>query len=80
MYVEMIGIIASILILGSMLIQSTSPKGNFIMRIINLIGSVVFVVYGMMIPAYSTAVMNAGIAIVNIVYIIRMMPTIKAKS
>ena len=71
MYIELIGIIASALILISMLIKSTSKKGNLIMRIINLLGSLVFVVYGFLIPAYSTAIMNIALTVVNAVYIVQ---------
>ena len=69
MEVEIIGMIASVLILISMTIQSATDKGNLIMRTINIVGSTVFVVYGFLIPAYSTAFMNIAIVIVDVIYI-----------
>lgn len=65
LYVELIGIVGSILVLLSMTVKSSTQKGNLIMRIINIIGSVVFVIYGFMISAYSTAFMNIAATIVN---------------
>jgi hypothetical protein len=44
MEVEIIGMIASVLILISMTIQSATDKGNLIMRTINIVASTVFVV------------------------------------
>ena len=65
LYVELIGIVGSILVLLSMTVKSSTQKGNLIMRIINIVGSLVFVVYGFMISAYSTAFMNIAATIVN---------------
>jgi len=72
MKLEILGIAASIIILIAMLFESTSIKGNIIMRSINIIGSSAFIVYGLLVPAYSTAFLNAATSIVNIVYIIKL--------
>lgn len=69
MNTEIIGIIASIILIVAMSFRSTTPKKNILMRAINIIGSILFVVYGFLIPAYSTAGLNIAIIIVNIVYI-----------
>ncbi len=42
------------------------------MRILNLVGSVVFVVYGSILPAISTAVLNGVLIIVKLYYVIKM--------
>lgn len=69
MNTEIIGIIASVILIVAMSFRSTTPKKNILMRAINIIGSILFVVYGFLIPAYSTAGLNIAIIIVNIVYI-----------
>ena len=68
--IETIGIISTLLILTSMLFKTTSIKGSIIMRILNLIGSAVFVVYGSLLPALSTALLNASLVIINAYHLI----------
>lgn len=68
--IEIIGLIASILIVVSMVFKTTSFKGTILMRIINAIGSIFFTIYGLLLPAYSTAITNACLFILNIVYLI----------
>lgn len=67
--VEVIGIIAAIIILVSMVFPTMSFKGSLWMRIINIVGSIVFVIYGIMLPAIATAIANIGILIVNVVHL-----------
>lgn len=69
---EVIGIVATTLILVSMSINTISWKGDVWMRIFNLIGSVVFVVYGCLLPAISTAILNGALIIVNIYHLIKL--------
>lgn len=63
---EWLGIIASTFVLISFL----STK-QIITRIINLVGCVIFVAYGLILPAYSTAFLNIAIIIVHIVFIVK---------
>lgn len=63
--VEIIGILGSILVLLAMTVKSSTTRGNLTMRIINIIGSIIFVVYGFMISAYSTAFMNIAATFIN---------------
>ncbi len=63
--IELVGIVSTLLILTSMLFKTTTLKGSIFMRVLNLTGSVVFVVYGCLLPAISTAVLNAGLVIIN---------------
>lgn len=72
MILEVIGIVASLSVLASMLFKTNSYKGAFYIRLINAIGSVIFVVYGLLIPAYSTAFMNFFAAIINTYYLFRL--------
>lgn len=67
--VEFIGIIAAALILASMTFPTMSFKGSVCMRIINMLGSIVFIIYGILLPAIATMVANIGILIVNIVHL-----------
>ena len=63
---EWLGIVASAFILVSFLMTNQTW-----IRLINMVGCVAFVVYGMILPAYSTAFMNAALFIVHIVYLSR---------
>ena len=63
--IEIIGISSTILILISMMFKTTTVKGSLVMRTLNLVGSAVFVVYGCLLPAISTAVLNTCLVIVN---------------
>ena len=67
--VEVIGIIAAVLILISTIFPTMSFKGSMWLRCINIVGSLIFVVYGILLPAIATAVANIGIIIINIVHI-----------
>lgn len=66
MAVEMIGYTGSVLVLISMLMTSVVR-----LRIINLIGSVIFAGYALIIQSYPTALMNICLAGINIYYLIR---------
>ena len=68
--IELIGISSTVLILISMLFKTTTIKGSILMRSLNIAGSVVFVVYGCLLPAISTAVLNAALVIVNTYHLI----------
>lgn len=71
--IEIVGICATLMILLSMLFVTTTVRGSIIMRILNLIGSVIFVVYGILLPAISTAVLNGGLVIINSVHLIKLL-------
>ena len=70
--IELIGLLASILVLVSMCVKSSNKRGNIIMRVINSIGSIVFIYYGLALSAYSTAFLNAGAVIVNAYHLIKL--------
>lgn len=61
---EWLGLIASAFILVSFLTTNQTKT-----RLINMVGCVAFVVYGFLIKAYSTSIMNAALFIVHIVYL-----------
>ena len=68
--IEAVGISASVMILISMLFKTTSVKGSIVMRALNIVGSVIFTIYGCILPAISTAVLNAALVIVNVYHLI----------
>lgn len=61
---EWLGIIASVIILISFLTSNQIKT-----RIINSVGCVVFVVYGFLLPTYSTAFMNLSMLVVHAVFL-----------
>ena len=61
---EWLGLLASAFILVSFLTTNQTKT-----RLINMVGCVIFVVYGFILPAYSTAFMNAALFIVHVVYL-----------
>ena len=65
MWIEIVGIVATLCILFSMCFKTLTFKGSVIMRVTNLIGSVIFVVYGCLLPAISTAILNGILILVN---------------
>lgn len=63
-WVEWLGYLASILIGISMFMKDIVK-----LRFINLIGSILFAIYGFIIKAYPVAIINVIISFVNIYYI-----------
>ncbi len=63
---EWLGIVASAFVLVSFLFSKQT-----ITRIINICGCVAFVIYGILLPAYSTAFMNGALIIVHIVFLVK---------
>lgn len=68
--VEYIGLAASLFIVASMCFPTHTKKATLMLRILNLIGSAVFLVYGIMLPAISTAVLNGINVVVNTVQLV----------
>lgn len=64
---EYVGYLASLIILVSLLMSSVKK-----LRWINLLGSLIFMVYGYLNQVYPVAVMNGGIVIINVVYLFQM--------
>lgn len=78
--VEIIGITSTVLILLSMLFKTTTIKGDIRMRVLNLIGSVVFVVYGCLLPAISTIILNVALVVVNTYHLISLIKEYKSQN
>jgi len=64
---EWLGYVASLIVLVSLLMSSVKR-----LRWINLIGSLVFAVYGFLISALPVALMNLGIVVINAYYLYQM--------
>ncbi|MBQ6292778.1 MAG: hypothetical protein IJK77_02735 [Lachnospiraceae bacterium] len=64
---EVIGYVGSAFVLASFLMASVVR-----LRIINSVGCIVSVVYGLLIHAYPTVIMNAALLLINIFFLIRM--------
>lgn len=61
MIIEIVGYIGSFLVLVSFLMTSVVK-----LRIVNTIGSVIFMIYALIIHSYPTAVMNACLVLINL--------------
>ena len=68
--IELIGIFATLIILASMLFKTTTIKGSIIMRVLNLIGAAILMIYGILLPALSTAILNGALIFVNFYHIV----------
>ena len=67
---EIIGYVGSALVLLSFMMVSV-----YKLRVVNMIGSLVCVVYGVLIGAYPTVVMNLALVCINIYYLCKMRST-----
>jgi uncharacterized protein with PQ loop repeat len=74
-FIEWIGYLASILITISMFM-----KDIFKLRFINLIGCILFTIYGLIIGAYPVAVANGIIVFVNLYYLYKLFKKINNKN
>ena len=68
--IELVGYIGSALVLVSFLMTSV-----FKLRIVNSVGSIIFMVYALIIHSYPTAIMNFCLVIINIHFLYKIMRT-----
>ncbi|HAR86281.1 MULTISPECIES: YgjV family protein [Clostridium] len=73
--IEWIGYLASILITISMFM-----KEIFKLRFINLMGCILFVIYGLIIGAYPVAIANAIIVFINLYYLYKLFREMNTKN
>ncbi|OOF87546.1 hypothetical protein BKG93_01060 [Rodentibacter ratti] len=66
-FLELLGYIATFFVAASFLFKSIVH-----LRIVNSIGAVLFVIYGMIIDAYPVAVLNAFLVCVNLYQLYRL--------
>lgn len=68
-WIEIIGYAASLLVAVSLSMKSLAR-----LRALNLLGSLAFSVYGLVLGIYPVMVVNAYIAVINVVFLLRMQP------
>ncbi len=73
--IEIIGYIGSVLVIVSMLMTSVVK-----LRVINMIGSVIFCTYALCIKSYPTAAMQVALIIINIINLRKLLNTKKEYS
>lgn len=73
MWIEVFGVVSSIIILVSMCFNPQTKLGNILLRSINLIGSICFIIYGLLLPAYATTFMNSCALIINSIYLVKIL-------
>ncbi len=66
-FVQAMGYFSTVLILISFLMTSVVK-----LRLFNLIGSIIFVVFAFLTKSYPTAIMNIGLCLINIYFLIRL--------
>ncbi|MDB4950897.1 MAG: hypothetical protein JWM27_3546 [Gemmatimonadetes bacterium] len=69
-FYEILGYVASVLVAVSLMMSSILR-----LRLINLVGSLAFTVYGLAIHAYPVAAVNGLIVLINLYYLYRMLGT-----
>ena len=69
-YIEILGIIASILIVLSALSKTTTFTGTIWLRSMNIVGSIAFILYGYFVNAFATMLCNIVMLIISIIYLI----------
>ena len=67
MIIEIVGYIGSFLVLVSFLMTSV-----FKLRVVNTIGSLIFMIYALIIKSYPTAVMNFCLVLINLHFLWKM--------
>ena len=70
--VSIIGLVASIIVLVSMCFNPSTKRGNIMMRSVNLIGSIVSVIYGVLLGPLGAGMilLNGVLVFVNAYYLI----------
>lgn len=68
-WIEIVGYAASLLVAVSLSMKSLAR-----LRALNLCGSVAFTAYGLLLGIYPVAAVNAYIAVINVVFLLRMQP------
>lgn len=67
---ESIGIFATVFIIISLLFKTTTLKGSIMLRSFNLVGCVIFIIYGILLPTISTAILNSICIVIDIYQLI----------
>ena len=68
-WVEIVGYAGSVLVAVSLMMSSIAR-----LRALNLLGAVTFAIYGWLVGAYPVMAVNGFIALVNVVFLLKMQP------
>lgn len=71
--IESIGILAGILLIVSMTFKTSSTKQAILLRIFNALGCFAFVIYGILLPALATALINFILVLVDVYHLIKLL-------
>ena len=69
-FIQLLGYFSTLLILISFLMTSVVK-----LRLLNLVGSIIFVVFAFLTKSYPTAIMNIGLCLINIYFLSRLART-----
>lgn len=69
LYNEVLGIFATLLLLFSMACSCKDKRSTLIMRSVNALAAVLFIIYSVVLNAYSNIVSNTAILFIDIYYI-----------
>lgn len=69
-WVEILGVVATLFIVLSMSCKTLTKKSSIIMRLLNTLGSIIFIIYGLLLPALSTTILNIIVVGINIYHLI----------
>lgn len=71
--VAIIGLVASIVVLVSMCFNPSTKRGNLLMRGVNLVGSIISVIYGLLLGPLGAGMilLNGVLVFVNLIYLIK---------
>ena len=71
-YIELLGIIATAILIISMAYNCKDRKSSIIMRFLNGLAAGIFVYYSIMVGAYSAILSNFLILVIDIFYIVKL--------
>lgn len=71
--VAILGLVASIVVLVSMCFNPSTKRGNLLMRGVNLVGSIISVIYGLLLGPLGAGMilLNGVLVFVNLIYLIK---------
>ena len=71
--VALIGLLASLIVLVSMCFNTRTQKGEFLMRVLNFIGSIISVIYGVILGpvGFGVIILNGPLVFVNLYYLLK---------
>lgn len=71
--VAIVGLLASIIVLVSMCFNTRTQRGEFLMRVLNFIGSVISVIYGIVLgpTGFGVIILNGPLVFINLIYLFK---------